>query len=164
MLNINNSDDPNYRYKMPCVSIKFNGGGNGKSTIINNINEIAQAINSPPIIIYKYISFYYGVAYNEKDNSITGFHNDIQKVIFNYIDNFVICQTCNIPELNYYLEKISAKKSNLLCRCSACGTINKPKNNNKINNKCIDVITKYLTKETNWINTDGSMVQQDFII
>lgn len=164
MLNVNNSNDPSYRYKMPIASVKYVGGGNGKHTLITNINEIAQAINSPPMIVCKYISIFYSVAYNEKENSINGFHHNIQDVIFNYINNFVICKTCNIPELNYYLEKVSAKKSNLICKCSACGTINKPNNNNKINTKCIDVIIKYLTKENNWINTDGSMVQQSVII
>ena len=37
MLNINNSDDINYRYKMPALSIKLGGAGNGIFTIINNI-------------------------------------------------------------------------------------------------------------------------------
>lgn len=164
MLNINNSDDLSYRYQMPKVSIKYAGNGNGKYTIINNMEEIAHAINSPPEIVYKFISFSCGSAYNEKDNSITGHHDNIQSIIFDYINNFVICSTCSIPELNYYLEKISAKKSNLICRCSACGTINKLKNSNKINDKCIDTITKYLVKENNWIKTSGTMVQQDFII
>lgn len=164
MLNINNSNDISYRYQMPKVSIKYAGNGNGKYTVINNMDEISTAINSPPEIVYKFISFSCGSAYNEKDNSITGHHVNIQDIIFDYINNFVICPTCNIPELNYYLEKISAKKSNLICRCSACGTINKLKNSNKINGKCIDTIIKYLIKENNWISTSGTMVQQDVII
>ena len=164
MLNINNSDDSSYRYQMPKVSIKYAGNGNGKYTVINNMEEIAHAINSPSEIVYKFISFSCGSAYNEKDKSITGHHDNIQSIIFDYINNFVICPTCSIPELNYYLEKISAKKSNLICRCSACGTINKLKNSNKINDKCVDTITKYLAKETNWIKTSGTMVQQDYIL
>jgi translation initiation factor 5 len=161
MLNVNNSIDDNYRYKMPKVSIKYGGNGNGKFTIINNINEIADAINSPPEIICKYISYSCGSGYNDKDNTITGHHNNIQNIIFDYINNFVICTTCNIPELNYFLEKISAKKSNLVCKCSACGTIHKIKSSNKINDKCIDTIIKYLNKESTWIKTNGSMVQQE---
>jgi translation initiation factor 2 beta subunit (eIF-2beta)/eIF-5 len=164
MLNINNSDDISYRYKMPKVSIKYSGNGNGKYTIINNIDDIANAINSPSEIVYKFISFSCGSSYNEKDKSITGHHNNIQNIIFDYINNFVICTTCLIPELNYYLEKISAKKSNLICRCSACGTINKLKNTNKINDKCIDTIIKFLNKEGNWIsNNNGTIVQQNII-
>jgi translation initiation factor 2 beta subunit (eIF-2beta)/eIF-5 len=164
MLNINNSDDISYRYQMPQVSIKYAGNGNGKYTIINNMDEIAIALNSPSEIIYKFISFSCGSAYNEKDKSITGHHDNIQSIIFDYINNFVICETCNIPELNYYLEKISAKKTNLICKCSACGTINKVKYNNKLNIKCVDAINKYLIKNNNWIDTCGTMVQQDVII
>jgi translation initiation factor 5 len=158
MLNINNSNDINYRYQMPKVSFKNSGNGNGKFTIINNMDEIAMAINSPPEIIYKYISFSFGSAYNEKDKSINGYHTNIQDIIFDYINNFVICFTCNIPELNYYLEKINAKKYNLICKCSACGTIHKLKNTNKINDKCIDTIIKYLIKEGDWIKSTGTMV------
>jgi translation initiation factor 5 len=161
MININKSEDISYRYKMPKVSVKFAGNGNGKFTIINNMNEIASAINSPCEIVFKFISYSCGSAFNEKDQSITGHHSNIQDIIFEYIDNFVICPTCSIPELNYYLEKISAKKNNLICRCSACGTIHKLKNTNKINDKCIDTIIKFLTKEGNWITSNsGTMVQQ----
>jgi translation initiation factor 5 len=161
MLNINNSDDISYRYQMPRVSIKYGGSGNGKNTIINNMEEIALSLNTPPEIIYKFISFSCGSAYNEKNNSINGHHNNIQSIIFDYINNFVICSICGIPELNYYLEKITAKKSNLVCKCSACGNINKIIDNTKINEKCIDTIIKYLNKNNNWINTSGTMVQQD---
>lgn len=161
MLNINNSDDIHYRYQMPKISIKYGGRGNGKFTVINNMEEIALAINSPPEIVYKFISYSYGSSFNEKEKTINGHHSNIQDIIFEYINNFVICSTCNIPELNYYLEKKSAKKYNLICKCSACGTINQLKNTNKINDKCIDTIIKYLIKENNWIKTDGSMVTQD---
>lgn len=164
MLNINNSDDINYRYKMPKVSVKYGGNGNGKYTIINNIDEIADAINTPSEIVCKFISFSCGSSYNEKDKSITGYHINIQNVIFDYINNFVICSTCNIPELNYYLEKINKKKSILVCKCSACGTINNLKKTNKIYDKCIDTIIKYLLKENNWINKSGTMVEQDIIL
>jgi len=160
MININNSDDISYRYQMPKVSIKHSGNGNGKYTVINNMDDISNAINSPSEIVFKFISFSCGSAYNDKEKAINGHHTNIQNIIFDYINNFVICPTCNIPELNYYLEKISSKKYNLVCKCSACGTINITRNKNKINEKCIDTIIKYLIKENNWINTNGTMVQQ----
>lgn len=160
MLNINNSNDSNYRYQMPKISIKFGGNGNGKYTIINNMDEIASSLNSPAEIIYKFISYSLGSAYNEKEKSILGHHNNLQDIIFDYINNFVFCNTCNIPELNYYIEKISSKNYNLNYKCSACGSICKIKNTNKVNNKCIDTIIKYLIKEDNWIINNGSMVQQ----
>ena len=42
LINVNNSNDPNYRYKMPIVIIESGGAGNGKFTIIKNINDIAN--------------------------------------------------------------------------------------------------------------------------
>ena len=62
------------------------------------------------------------------------------------------------------IDNFGSKKYNLICKCSACGSINKLKNSNKITEKCIDTIIKYLIRENNWINTNGTMVQQDFII
>jgi hypothetical protein len=160
MLNINKSKDENYRYKMPIVSIKTGGTGNGMFTIINNMDEISKAINTPSSIIYKFISYTLGSAYNDKKNSFTGHHNNIQDIIFDYINTFVICSTCKVPELIYYLEKISAKKNILQCKCSACGKIDTIKPNNKIIEKCTDGILKYLLKEGTWNVTNGNMVEQ----
>jgi translation initiation factor 5 len=159
LININNSNDPNYRYKMPCVNIITGGAGNGKFTLIKNINEIAESINTPPDIINKFISYTLGSAFNEKKNTITGHHNNIQDIIFQYINTFVMCKTCNIPELTYSLNKISSKKINLECRCSACGITNSIVSNNKIIDKCVDTIIKYLSKEGVWLISKGKMGQ-----
>ena len=157
LININKSLDENYRYKMPSISIKIGGSGNGTFTIINNMDEIARAINTPPEILYKYISYTLGSAFNEKKKSFTGQHNNIQDIIFDYINTFVICSTCLVPELTYYLHKISSKKNILENKCSACGKINSIKANNKIVDKCIDTIIKYLSREGNWVTNNGNM-------
>jgi translation initiation factor 5 len=155
MININKSDDINYRYKMPSVSFKLGGAGNGIFTIINNLDEISIYINTPSEILYKYISYVYGSSFNEKKKSITGHHKNIQDILFDYIDEFVICKSCGIPELSYELEKINSKNFNVIGKCSACGSVNIINSNNKINNKCIENITKYLIKEKKWINNKG---------
>ena len=156
MININSSIDEFYRYKMPKVIIKLKGNGNGKFTELVNIEEISNCINTPSEIIFKYISSILGSSCNYKDKTINGYHNNIQELIFDYIDKFVICPTCKIPELTYFLEK-----KNLNCKCSACGNIIKIKSiNNKIYDKCIDNISKYLIKENKWKKNDGSMVEQ----
>lgn len=152
MLNINKSIDENYRYKMPAIITNFKGGGNGKFTIITNIEEISNSLNTPSEIINKYISYTIGSSYNDKDKSITGHHYNLQDTVFEFINNFIICTICGIPELSYNLEKISNKKNNLICKCSACGNINELKSSNKVNNKCIDTISKYLLKN-NWTNS-----------
>lgn len=160
-INLNNSEDENYRYKMQKVSISYGGNGNGVFTILNNISDISESINTPSDILCKYIAYILGSSYNEKKKALTGQHGNIQEIIFDYINNFVICQSCGIPELSYSLVKISGKKFNLESKCSACGITNCPKSTNKITEKGIDLINKYLSKpNTIWTIKKGLMVEQ----
>ena len=158
MINVNNSDDPFYRYKMEKVSITNKGFGNGLFTIINNLENIAKSINTPVEILYKYISNDLGSNYNEKKKSMNGnhTHEKIQESIYKYINDFVICSKCGIPEINYLLDNKKVE-----ARCSACGSLNEIKNNNKINQKNVDIILKYLQKNKVWLKTKGTMVLQE---
>jgi len=99
MININNLDDPFYRYKMPAIKLT----SNNNKTFIQNIEDIANHINTPLEILIKYVSYSLGTNYNNKDMSFTGLYNNnkLQDIIYNYINEFVICKTCNIPELTY---------------------------------------------------------------
>jgi len=166
-ININNTDDENYRYKMPKVSIKFGGAGNGIFTIIDNMDEIGDALNTPPDIIYKYIAYTLGSAFNEKKKSFTGHHKNIQNIIFDYINFFVICPSCSIPELTYSLNKINSRNYDLISKCSSCGNSHILKSTNKINEKCMESIIKFMQKMNSWTSKKGNMVQQtttDFIL
>jgi translation initiation factor 5 len=158
MINVNNSDDLFYRYKMEKVNITNKGFGNGLFTIINNLESIAKSINTPVEILYKYIANDLGSNYNEKKKSMNGSHTHekIQESIHKYINDFVICNKCGIPEVNYFLEN-----KNIEAKCSACGTLNEIKNNNKINQKNVDIILKYLQKNKVWLKTKGNMVLQE---
>lgn len=53
LINIGNSEDPNYRYKMPKLIVHTEGRGNGIKTIIDNIVEVADALHRPPSYITK---------------------------------------------------------------------------------------------------------------
>jgi translation initiation factor 5 len=153
MININgNSSDINYRYKMEKISLTNCGYGNGLYTIINNMDNIGKSINTPSEILYKYLASILGSAFNDKKKSLTGMHSveTIQQHIYDYINKFVICPNCNIPELMY---KIENKK--VCSSCSACC-----KNNTIKYNKVLDLIEKYLIKNKEWIQTKGSMVEQ----
>jgi translation initiation factor 2 beta subunit (eIF-2beta)/eIF-5 len=158
MININGTNDYNYRYKMQPINVKLGGFGNGMYTTINNMEEVSNAINTPSEIIYKYFAFALGSSFNEKKNTLTGHHTNkiLQEMLYQYINSFVICSLCGIPELTYSLNKISSKKFDLICTCSACGCINTLKIKNKIDDKCIDLITKYL-KEKEWIKVKGNL-------
>jgi translation initiation factor 5 len=153
MININgNSNDMNNRYKMEKISLNNCGNGNGLFTIINNMDNIAKSINTPSDILYKYLVFELGSAFNEKKKSLTGMHSveTIQQHLYNYINKFVICPNCNIPELMY---KIENKK--VCSSCSACHKIN-----NIQSGKVLDLIEKYLVKNKEWIKSKGLIVEQ----
>ena len=155
MINVNGTDDIFYRYKMEKVSVTHRGNGNGLVTIINNLDSISKKINTPSEILYKFISNDLGTNYNEKKKSITGQHSQakIQDIIYGYINNYVICKKCGIPELNYKINK-----SEITATCSACGNLYKLIESN---NKGYDLILKYLQKNKIWINTKGNMVEQN---
>ena len=57
-LNINKSDDPSYRYKMPIVSCQKLGGKiDGRSTVLTNFNDVTIAFNHPSSVVLKFIGY-----------------------------------------------------------------------------------------------------------
>lgn len=156
-ININGLNDDFYRYKMDKMIITLGGNGNGLYTTINNIESISKSINTPSIIVLKYIASNLGSNYNENKKKFSGHHkiDILQNILYQYINTFVLCNNCNIPELSYKIEI-----PNTMCNCSACGnSINiNTIVNNKIDLKVVDLINKYLEKEKKWIQIKGNMV------
>lgn len=153
-ININGSDDPYYRYKMDTIIILHGGQGNGLFTIINNVDKISNSINTPSEILIKYLSCHLNSNYNDKKKSFTGHHSYdfINTGLFNYINSFVICTDCSIPELFYSLNKKTVNS-----KCSACGNIQELNYTTKIDNKCIENISKYLIKKS-WNISKGNII------
>lgn len=158
-ININRkSEDPFYRYKMPDIKIRQAGKGNGCYTFIDNIEDICKAINTPSIILFNYITRVLGSSFNDKKQTITGHHTNDQilNVIYDYIDFFVLCNKCTIPELT---PKIigNKKKKSLFFTCSACGKEYDVYSDNKVYSKTIDSIIKYYSIHE-YVPTKGTMV------
>lgn len=162
MLNINGKPDPSYRYKMTPISATINGKGNGVYTTILNLNEVCKDINQPPIVILKFLSLNFGSMCNEEKGTITGGYKneEIQKALQVYINRFLICPGCNIPETIPQSNKENKKSTKLELRCSSCGKTSEVICNNKLEQRIYDLIIKYL--ETNeWIQSSkGTMVKQ----
>ena len=118
-MNINNSDDMFYRYKMPILQINYIGKGNGKFTCLNNIQDICNSINTTLKILITFLTQSLGT--NFKDNNLNGHYTkeELLKLIIQFNKEFIICEKCNIPEIIPCIEG-NKKNSKLIYKCSAC--------------------------------------------
>jgi len=97
-------DDPEYRYKMPCITAKVEGRGNGIKTAIPNMTQLASSLHRDPGEVTKFFGTELGaqttwVAETERA-IINGSHTqqDLQTNLFKYIEKFVLCPNCRLPE------------------------------------------------------------------
>lgn len=115
--------DPEYRYKMPVVYGKIEGRGNGIKTVIPNITELANSLHRTPAEVNKFFGCELGAqtSYSgDIDRAIVnGAHNDasLQSLIHKYIELFVLCPQCGLPETEYKI-----KNSCIFHKCAACGS------------------------------------------
>jgi translation initiation factor 5 len=125
MLNISGTrvvEDVNFRYKMPRMIAKTEGRGNGIKTVIVNMSDIATALNRPPELVTKFFGVDLGAQskYDEVGDKCTvnGAHTtpDLQKLLNIFIDKFVLCPNCHLPE-----SALVVKKGFIFSKCSACG-------------------------------------------
>lgn len=115
-------DDPSYRYKMPTVVGKIEGRGNGIKTVVVNISDLALALHRDAGEVNKFFGCEMGAqtTFNEEDDRavVNGAHTDaeMQQCVHKYIEKFVLCPNCNLPETSY-----SIKQGCIWHRCAACG-------------------------------------------
>jgi translation initiation factor 5 len=116
-------DDPSYRYKMPKIMGKVEGRGNGIKTVLVNVVEVAQSLNREPPEVTKFFGTELGAQtiYSEESDRavVNGAHteNDLQEKIKVYIEKFVLCATCKLPETHYKI-----KDGVINQKCLACGS------------------------------------------
>uniref|UniRef100_Q22918-2 Isoform b of Eukaryotic translation initiation factor 5 n=1 Tax=Caenorhabditis elegans TaxID=6239 RepID=Q22918-2 len=122
-LNVNRAvADPFYRYKMPKLSAKVEGKGNGIKTVISNMSEIAKALERPPMYPTKYFGCELGAQTNfDAKNEryiVNGEHdaNKLQDILDGFIKKFVLCKSCENPETQLFV-----RKNNIKSKCKACG-------------------------------------------
>jgi len=115
-------DDPAYRYKMPKVKGKVEGRGNGVKTRIVNIIELAASLHREPGEVCKFFGCELGSqtkwVEEEEKALVNGSHNDqsLQELVFRYIQAFVLCPNCKLPETEYKI-----KNDTIFHKCFACG-------------------------------------------
>lgn len=117
---LKNNKDPHYRYKMPKLTAKVEGSGNGIKTVITNMTQVAKSIGRHPSYPTKYFGCELGaqVTINNDLFIVNGCHDPdkLQNLLYSFIKKFVLCTKCNNPETNLTIRdgKISQK-------CIACG-------------------------------------------
>lgn len=115
-------EDPEYRYKMPAVFGKIEGSGNGIKTAIPNITDVALSLHRSPGEVNKFFGTELGAQtrYNpDTDRAIVnGAHTDgvLQELMHRYIEKFVLCPNCGLPETEYKI-----KSAAIYHKCAACG-------------------------------------------
>lgn len=115
-------DDPEYRYKMPVVYGKIEGRGNGIKTVIPNITVVGLSLHRDPGEVNKFFGCELGAqtTYSELTDRavVNGAHTDVvlQNMIKRYIDEFVLCPGCCLPETEYKI-----KNGCIYHKCAACG-------------------------------------------
>lgn len=108
--------DPCYRYMMPQLETQLFGKNQSRRTVLVNLNDIGAALQRDTDEIVKYIACRLGVS--STSCSIKGEHSvkELQELVQDYIEQYVLCPTCGLPETSY-----KVKRSTVQARCAACG-------------------------------------------
>lgn len=123
-VNIGGGNDEFNRYKMPPVLGKVEGRGNGIKTRIVNCAEVAKALHRQPGYVVKFFGCELGAQTKIDDKNATYIvngafqQNVLAETLKKFIDMFVLCTNCNLPETDLKLKK----NGNITQSCNACGT------------------------------------------
>merc|ERR1712228_808595 len=98
------------------------GRGNGIKTVIPNITDVALSLHRSPGEVNKFFGCELGAqtTYSaETDRAVVnGAHTDValQTLMKRYIQEFVLCPSCGLPETEYKI-----KNDTIWHKCAACG-------------------------------------------
>jgi translation initiation factor 5 len=108
---------------MPAVYGKIEGRGNGIKTVIPNVSEVALSLHRAPGEVNKFFGCELGAQTTYSADTdravVNGAHTDavLQSLIHRYIEVFVLCPQCGLPETDYKI-----KNDCIYHKCAACGT------------------------------------------
>lgn len=112
MVNINRKqNDAFYRYKMPSLMVSVLG--NGRKTVLHNLDLIGKSLNRPPVYILKYFGYEIGTQtqFDAKNTryTINGVHSsdELIRILDKFILKYVLCPECENPETELSLKRKS---------------------------------------------------------
>jgi len=115
-------DDMYYRYKMPVLKAKVEGKGNGIKTVVENMADIAKAMDRPAEYPTKFLGFELGLLTkcepDQNKYTVNGKHDAEALAICldKFIEKYVLCKQCRNPETD-----LSVKGEIINSKCRACG-------------------------------------------
>lgn len=122
-LNIDKKYDRFFRYTMPVLKSTVQGRGNGKKTSIINCTEVAAALDRQPSVLTKFFGYVLGTTckWDGLHSVINGAHETrtLQRLLSIFIDQFVLCPNCLLPETDLSVE--AGTRSNIRHQCRSCG-------------------------------------------
>ncbi|KAL9645721.1 hypothetical protein ABK040_003453 [Willaertia magna] len=130
--------DQHYRYKREVLQVKIEGQGNGKKTVIVNMENVADQLKIPAEYAIKYFGLELAASTKVKNDRaiINGEYdqNRVEAVLENFIAKFILCQKCNLPELDY---KVKSNKQPITTCCRACGHLGQIDTTEKLYNTIV---------------------------
>ncbi|HMK46444.1 MAG TPA: translation initiation factor IF-2 subunit beta [Methanocella sp.] len=104
------------RFEVPVARVR----GEGKKTLIVNFDDICDRLNRDPNLVAKYLLREIGTAGSRDDGRmvLTGVFQagQIDTVIRQFADAYVICNVCHLPDT-----KLVKEKRTIQFVCEACG-------------------------------------------
>lgn len=111
--------------------LKIEGKGNGIMTNITNLDKVAEALRVPPMYPLKFFGVELGTLIKQKTDSfiVNGKHDQssLEKLLDKFIDKYILCPICKIPEMT-----LKAKKETLIGSCRSCGKRHKLDTTHKV--------------------------------
>ena len=116
------SDDPYERYKMPMLLVNMKNKGQFNDTTISGLGPVAKSLKVNEECLTKWFSSNLKTQGRVSESTLIlkgAFDYDrIEQSLREFINTYVLCEKCNLPELIYLSND---KKKKMISRCQACG-------------------------------------------
>lgn len=118
-------NDPEYRYRIAKPIFQVVGKKGNNTTLFKNSEYYAEKLGFPSLIFSKYIGYKLScpTIIDKTENNCVGWKGVYSSEIIieylkEFIQSFVLCPTCDYPEIDLILND----KKNILINCRSCGT------------------------------------------
>jgi len=112
---INNINDLFYRYKMSPLNVVKQRN----KTVIDNLNKVAADLDREPKIIIDYFKKKFNTSFTYKCDILSTptdiTYEKFESVLREFIELYVLCGTCKLPET-----EITLNKDKILLNCKCC--------------------------------------------